>query len=297
MPENTLPYPINDADNHFNEPPDCFERYIDPQGRDLAIRSVTAPDGKRMQLFAGKPSKFHAEPGDLLEGRARRRCSATPRTSAPAAARCRSEEGEPELGVVPGMLLNRLNPLKGLVRRGAQGVRRRVPPQVGGVRQPRPAPGADGRAGHRQGAHVPGRRPRHRVRVRRQHPRAVRQHPRVQPVDARRGRLRRRRTACSCRPTSRSPTPSWPSRSSRRSSTDGATDDPDQVGPRPRRRRQPLRRPLAGRPGLRPVLVDRQRGRRPPRRAPRRHRLPEVRRRLVGGPRDASSATSTPSSG
>ena len=54
-----LGYRINDADNHFNEPPDCFERYIDPSKADLAIRTVTAPDGKRMQLFAGRPSKFH----------------------------------------------------------------------------------------------------------------------------------------------------------------------------------------------------------------------------------------------
>ena len=53
-----LPYLINDADNHFNEPPDCFERYVDPAKKDLAIRYVTTPDGRRMQLFAGKPSKF-----------------------------------------------------------------------------------------------------------------------------------------------------------------------------------------------------------------------------------------------
>ena len=53
-----LPYEINDADNHFNEPPDCFERYIDPSKRDLVIRDVTAPDGKVVRLFAGKPSKF-----------------------------------------------------------------------------------------------------------------------------------------------------------------------------------------------------------------------------------------------
>ena len=61
MPENTLPYKINDADNHFNEPLDCFERYIDPSKSELAIRYVTAPDGKRMQLFAGQPSKFHSK--------------------------------------------------------------------------------------------------------------------------------------------------------------------------------------------------------------------------------------------
>ena len=61
-----LPYEINDADNHFNEPPDCFERYIDPSKRDLAIRAVTAPDGKRMQLFAGKPSKFLSSKDDQV---------------------------------------------------------------------------------------------------------------------------------------------------------------------------------------------------------------------------------------
>ena len=54
-----LGYLINDADNHFNEPPDCFERYIDPKDAELAIRSVTGPDGKKVQLFAGAPSKFN----------------------------------------------------------------------------------------------------------------------------------------------------------------------------------------------------------------------------------------------
>ena len=58
--ETKLGYWINDADNHFNEPPDCFERYIDPKHADLAVRSVTGPDGRPMQLFAGAPSKFHS---------------------------------------------------------------------------------------------------------------------------------------------------------------------------------------------------------------------------------------------
>ena len=32
-----LSYKINDADNHFTEPRDLFDRYIDPSARDLAI--------------------------------------------------------------------------------------------------------------------------------------------------------------------------------------------------------------------------------------------------------------------
>ncbi len=57
MPE--FDYRINDAYNPFNEPLDCFERHIDPKQADLAIRSVIAPDGAELQLFAGEPSKFH----------------------------------------------------------------------------------------------------------------------------------------------------------------------------------------------------------------------------------------------
>ena len=77
----------------------------------------------------------------------------------------------------------------------------------------------------------------------------------------------------------------------------GATVDPDEVGPRARRRRQPVRRTVAGRSRLRPVLEHRQR---------RRHRAsrctsaaPTTRSTAPTGPRTPRrcSATSTPSSG
>jgi predicted TIM-barrel fold metal-dependent hydrolase len=108
-----LGYWINDADNHFNEPPDCFERYIDPKDSALAIRSVTDPDGQPMQLFAGRPSKFHSrqvtfsaeELQKLLGDTAK---VGTRRGNVP------QQAGEPHLDVIPGMLLNRLNPLKGM---------------------------------------------------------------------------------------------------------------------------------------------------------------------------------------
>ena len=108
-----LPYKINDADNHFNEPDDCFERYIDPKLADFAIRSVAGPDGQPMQLFAGRPSKFHAhqvtfsadELANILGDTSK---IGVGRRDVP------KQEGEPRLDVIPGMLLNRLNPLKGL---------------------------------------------------------------------------------------------------------------------------------------------------------------------------------------
>ena len=108
-----LGYWINDADNHFNEPLDCFERYIDPRDADLAVRSVVGPDGRPMQLFAGRPSKFHSrqvtfsaeELAKLLGDTSK---IGTGRGTIP------KEAGEADLDVIPGMLLNRLNPLKGL---------------------------------------------------------------------------------------------------------------------------------------------------------------------------------------
>ena len=53
MTTTALTYEILDADNHFNEPDDCYERYIDPSSRDLAIRSVRDASGRTVQLFAG----------------------------------------------------------------------------------------------------------------------------------------------------------------------------------------------------------------------------------------------------
>jgi predicted TIM-barrel fold metal-dependent hydrolase len=108
-----LGYKINDADNHFNEPPDCFERYIDPKAADLAIRQVTGPDGRQMQLFAGKPSKVTTGQVTYSKEELQKMLGdmsniGTGRGNVPKTA------DEPELGVVPGMLLNRLNPLKGL---------------------------------------------------------------------------------------------------------------------------------------------------------------------------------------
>ena len=293
----TLDYRINDADNHFNEPPDCFERYIDPSQAELAIRHVVAPDGSEIQLFAGRPSKFTSTAskqvtfsGEELEnmlgdttnvgvgrvvgrGRWQRRARRRARDAA-----------QPT------------QPAQGALRRGAPGVHRGVPQPGGGVRQPRPPSRVDGRAGHRQGAHVPGRRPRHRVRVRGSDRRAVRQHPRLQPLDARRGRLHLRgpHVAPALHLVRRSG-----ARGARARAGDGpgCERDPDQVRPRARWARQPLRRALARRSGVRPVLEHLQRGGRAARGASR--AAPTTRSTAPTGRRTPtpSSSSSTPSSG
>ncbi len=106
-----LDYPINDADNHFNEPKDCFERYIDPQHRDLAIREVTGPNGERLQLFAGAPSKFNINQVTFSNEELKKMLGDEPNIGAKS---LRPTEDESETQILPGMFLNRLNPLKGL---------------------------------------------------------------------------------------------------------------------------------------------------------------------------------------
>ena len=60
-----FPYPgAIDADGHVLEPPDMWEKYIDPQFRDRAIRLRPNRDGLEMLEIGGRPSKFMI-PGGL----------------------------------------------------------------------------------------------------------------------------------------------------------------------------------------------------------------------------------------
>ncbi len=107
-----LPYPIVDADQHSMPPPDAYERYIDPSKRALAVRDVRGPDGVWQTLYAGRPMRMPPVHFQVTFG----------------------DDQLAELGVsgaggdgasdrdlrrvIPGSLLNRLNPLKGLDAEG-----------------------------------------------------------------------------------------------------------------------------------------------------------------------------------
>jgi len=97
-----LDYKILDADNHFNEPLDCYERYIDPKHRDLAIRYVESPDGGApLQLFAGRPSKFSNTQVIYSDEELKKMLGTNP-----------THEIEPT--EAPGIFLNRMNSMRGL---------------------------------------------------------------------------------------------------------------------------------------------------------------------------------------
>ncbi len=96
-----LPYKILDADNHFTEPPSLYQEFIDPSKRDLAITFVKTDAGGELQLFAGKPSKFTVE--GFTEGITEMQQQSGLDTTV-------DDDGFH----LPGRLLSRLNPLKGL---------------------------------------------------------------------------------------------------------------------------------------------------------------------------------------
>jgi len=109
MSEAELSYEIMDADNHFNEPPDCYERYIDPKQRELAIRYVMDGNGRRMQLFGGRPSKFSGDQIVFSADNLKQMLGSDPTV----------DDNPVE---TPGIFLNRLNSLKGLTEAERQQV-------------------------------------------------------------------------------------------------------------------------------------------------------------------------------
>ena len=102
-----LDFGVNDADQHSVPPADAYERYIDPIHRDKAIRTVRAADGRTTTLYAGRPPRLQPKSGQVTF----------------------TDDDMADLGVVangvdeegfrvPGSLLGKLNPLKGLDAEG-----------------------------------------------------------------------------------------------------------------------------------------------------------------------------------
>lgn len=55
-----------DADGHILEPPDTWEKYIDPKYKDRAIRLRTNEDGLEVLELDGRPAKY-SQPGQLAQ--------------------------------------------------------------------------------------------------------------------------------------------------------------------------------------------------------------------------------------
>jgi predicted TIM-barrel fold metal-dependent hydrolase len=53
--DNTLGYPLFDADNHYYEPPNCFVDWVEPRYRDRALRLEKRDDGSEQLFFGDSP--------------------------------------------------------------------------------------------------------------------------------------------------------------------------------------------------------------------------------------------------
>jgi predicted TIM-barrel fold metal-dependent hydrolase len=111
--EASLSYLVNDADEHSTPRSTAYVDYIDPDKKDMAIRSVTLPDGRQDQLFNGRPRRFTYKNFQVV---------GSDEVLADLGIRgAGSESGDTDDRggrVIPGSLLTKLNPLKGLDAEG-----------------------------------------------------------------------------------------------------------------------------------------------------------------------------------
>jgi len=105
-----LPFLINDADNHFVEPLDVYERYIEPRWREKAVRWVKDSKGELIQLFAGRPSRTRLSRDSAPENEAELEKLAERISPAPGSEALAPGDGGAR---APGMFLHRLNPYRG----------------------------------------------------------------------------------------------------------------------------------------------------------------------------------------
>ncbi|MGE0878435.1 MAG: amidohydrolase family protein [Acidimicrobiia bacterium] len=118
--ENRLGYLVNDADEHSTPPVSAFLDYIDPDKRDVAITEINRDRGKHEYIWGGKPdpSPVKSLGNEQVIG------SMDVQARVGLDQRGRSEEliGN---APIPGSLLNKLNPLRGLDEEGRKEFTRR----------------------------------------------------------------------------------------------------------------------------------------------------------------------------
>lgn len=114
--DRALPYLINDADEHSTPNLSAYERYIDPDKKDMAIRMERGDAGRATVTYNGRPARFTFKNFQVVGSNEQL-----------------AEVGVKDLGaseemggqVIPGSLLTRLNPLKELDAEGRKEFARR----------------------------------------------------------------------------------------------------------------------------------------------------------------------------
>jgi predicted TIM-barrel fold metal-dependent hydrolase len=116
MTRSKLPYLIMDADEHSQVSFDDIGAFIDPEFRDKAPREVTLDDGTTETYYAGRPARLRQRGSQHMITLSHEKLSELGIRSDGDDLRIKelATDGNSGGGFVPGALLNRLNPLKGL---------------------------------------------------------------------------------------------------------------------------------------------------------------------------------------
>jgi predicted TIM-barrel fold metal-dependent hydrolase len=112
--DRALPYLINDADEHSTPKLDAYERYIDPDKREMAIRVDHKVRGIPVMSYNGRPARFTFENYQVVGSNEQLADVGVADSGA-------GDGGQ----VIPGSLLTRLNPLKDLDAAGRKEFARR----------------------------------------------------------------------------------------------------------------------------------------------------------------------------
>ena len=107
-----LGYLINDADEHSTPPVSAFAEYIDPGMRHVAITEINRENGKHEYLWGGKPDP------SPVKSYGHQQVVGSAEVMADVGVDDRGRTEDTSAGPVPGSLLTKLNPLKGLDAEG-----------------------------------------------------------------------------------------------------------------------------------------------------------------------------------
>jgi predicted TIM-barrel fold metal-dependent hydrolase len=111
--ETVLPYLIMDADEHSTPRNSAYEDYIDPDKKSMAIRVVKHPDGRLERIYNGRPARFRSDNFQVVGSD-----EVLAELGVKGAGSAGGPSSQAGSEVIPGSLLNRLNPLKNLDAEG-----------------------------------------------------------------------------------------------------------------------------------------------------------------------------------
>jgi predicted TIM-barrel fold metal-dependent hydrolase len=120
-----LPYLLTDADEHSTPRFGAYEEYIDPDKKHLAITARVSAEGRMEILYAGRPARLRPKNFQVTFSEEQLSELGVKGAGATVDQESRGDEAMGARSVVPGSLLNKLNPLKGLDADGRREFARR----------------------------------------------------------------------------------------------------------------------------------------------------------------------------